>query len=81
MVHICNYFNIVFSCLVELNIFISIDILLSYNLRLAKIKAWIDEHDPGSVLIPFSGVMESDLAALDTEAKEQYLKDNPGASR
>lgn len=31
-------------------------------LRLAKIKQWIDENDPGAQLIPFSGAFEQKVS-------------------
>ncbi|KAJ3108674.1 hypothetical protein HDU97_000530 [Phlyctochytrium planicorne] len=46
------------------------------NKWLPKIKAWIDEHHPGDILIPYSGVVEQKLTELETqEEKDQYLKD------
>ncbi|KAI8849210.1 P-loop containing nucleoside triphosphate hydrolase protein [Chytridium lagenaria] len=46
------------------------------NKWLPKIKAWIDEHHPGDVLIPYSGVVEQRLAELETqEEKEALLKE------
>ena len=44
------------------------------NKWLPKIKAWIDEHHPGDILIPFSGVLEAELSALETpEQRNQVL--------
>ena len=44
--------------------------------RLAKIKAWIDEHDPGATIIPFSGALELELLDLQTEEeREAHLKE------
>lgn len=45
------------------------------NKWLAKIKAWIDEHDPGAVLIPFSGVLELKLVDMPADEAEKYLKE------
>lgn len=42
--------------------------------RLPKIKAWIDEHNPGDPLIPFSVALEERLVHMDTEEKEEELK-------
>jgi obg-like ATPase 1 len=43
--------------------------------RLPKIKAWIDEHNPGDPLIPFSVSLEERLAPLDSEEqKEEEVK-------
>lgn len=45
------------------------------NKWLPKVKAWIDEHHPGDLLIPFSGSMEADLAQLKSpEEKADFLK-------
>jgi len=44
------------------------------NKWLAKIKAWIDEHDPGAVLIPFSGIFESKLLDMPADERESFLK-------
>ena len=39
--------------------------------RLPKIKAWIDEHNPGDPLIPFSVSLEERLASLDPEEQKE----------
>ena len=44
--------------------------------RLLKIKEWVDEHDPGSVIIPFSGAFELDLMDMSDDEKEKYCKEN-----
>ena len=45
------------------------------NKWLPKIKAWIDEHHPGDLLIPFSGIVENKLSQLEQPAeKDEYLK-------
>lgn len=46
--------------------------------RLPKIKAWIDEHNPGDPLIPFSVALEERLLALSPEEREEEQK-NIGA--
>jgi obg-like ATPase 1 len=43
--------------------------------RLAKIKTWVDEHDPGAVIIPFSGIFELELAELSEEDRAAKLKE------
>ena len=45
-----------------------------------KIKAWVDETDPGSTMIPFSGVCETNLLAMDDAEREAWCKEN-GATR
>jgi obg-like ATPase 1 len=42
--------------------------------RLAKIKAWIDENNPGDSLIPFSVALEERLAPLSPAEKEEAQK-------
>lgn len=42
--------------------------------RLLKIKGWIDEHNPGDPLIPFSVALEERLAPLSAEEKEAEQK-------
>lgn len=39
--------------------------------RLAKIKAWIDENNPGDPLIPFSVALEERLISLSPEEKKE----------
>jgi obg-like ATPase 1 len=46
------------------------------NKWLLKLKTWVDENHPGDVMIPFSGIVESNLSQLQTpEEKETYLKE------
>lgn len=42
--------------------------------RLAKIKAWIDEHNPGDSLIPLSVALEERLVHLSADEGEEELK-------
>ncbi|CAG8731852.1 9033_t:CDS:2, partial [Gigaspora rosea] len=45
------------------------------HVRLAKIKAWIDENNPGDLLIPMSAALEYRLSTLETnEEREALLK-------
>lgn len=37
--------------------------------RLAKIKEWVDAHDPGALVIPLSGAFESKLLDMEEEEK------------
>lgn len=42
--------------------------------RLPKIKQWIDENNPGDLLIPFSASLEEQLYTLnEDDAKQEYL--------
>ncbi|KAI9360430.1 P-loop containing nucleoside triphosphate hydrolase protein [Zopfochytrium polystomum] len=51
------------------------DYVRKKNKWLPKIKQWIDENHPGDVLIPYSGVVESNLSGMATqEEKDAYLK-------
>jgi obg-like ATPase 1 len=45
-----------------------------HRFRLPKIKAWIDAHNPGDPLIPFSVALEERLAPLSAEEKEAEQK-------
>jgi len=51
------------------------DYIKKKNKWLAKIKAWIDEHDAGAPIIPFSGALESKLVDMPEDEKEKYLKE------
>lgn len=59
------------------------DYVRKKNKWLPKIKAWIDEHNPGDILIPFSVALEERIYALndDPEAqKAQLEKAGPGVT-
>ena len=45
------------------------------NKWLPKIKAWVDEHNPGDPIIPFSVAFEERLSLLPEEEREQAQKD------
>jgi obg-like ATPase 1 len=47
------------------------DYVRKKNKWLPKIKAWIDEHNPGDPLIPFSVALEERLAQLSPEEKKE----------
>merc|ERR1711894_492963 len=42
---------------------------------LMKIKTWIDENDPGAILIPFSGCFEQTLVDLEPEERKAKLEE------
>lgn len=42
--------------------------------RLAKIKGWIDENNPGDMLIPFSVALEERLATMSFEEQGAELE-------
>jgi len=51
------------------------DYIKKKNKWLAKIKAWVDEHDAGAPIIPFSGNLENKLVDMPDDEKEKYLKE------
>jgi obg-like ATPase 1 len=51
------------------------DYIRKKNKWLIKIKEWIDKNDPGSILIPFSGALETKLADMPDDEKANYLKE------
>ena len=40
-----------------------------------KIKEWVDKEDPGSIMIPFSGVFEQELSLVPEDEKEAFIKE------
>jgi len=48
--------------------------------RLPKLKEWIDKNDPGALLIPLSGALETKLVDMPDDEKAAYLKE-AGATR
>ncbi|KAF9267683.1 hypothetical protein L218DRAFT_854459 [Marasmius fiardii PR-910] len=50
------------------------DYIRKKNKWLTKIKAWIDENNPGDPLIPFSVALEERLAPMEQEEKEEEQK-------
>jgi obg-like ATPase 1 len=51
------------------------DYVRKKNKWLPKIKAYIDEKDPGAVLIPFSGVFENKLIDMPEDERAAYCKE------
>jgi obg-like ATPase 1 len=51
------------------------DYMRKKNKWLPKIKAYIDEKDPGAVLIPFSGVFENKLIDMPEDERAAYCKE------
>lgn len=49
--------------------------LLPVFLRLAKIKEWVDAHDPGAMVIPLSGALESKLQDMEEEERNKYCEE------
>lgn len=56
------------------------DYIRKKNKWLPKIKEWIDHHDPGSVIIPFSGSLELKLMDMSPEERDAYLKEQQTTS-
>ncbi|KAK9889595.1 hypothetical protein WA026_006968 [Henosepilachna vigintioctopunctata] len=54
------------------------DYIKKKNKWLIKIKEWVDKHDPGALIIPFSGVFEHKLVEeyADPALKKKFLEDN-----
>lgn len=50
------------------------DYLKKKNKWLPKIKAYVDQNDPGAVIIPFSGVFENKLIEMPDDERAVYLK-------
>jgi hypothetical protein len=46
-----------------------------FYFRLPKIKEYVDNNDPGAMIIPFSGTFESKLIEMDDEAKKAYIEE------
>lgn len=59
------------SC-VEPNTFNPSRFRISISARLLKIKEWVDGHDPGAQVIPFSGGLESQLQDKSEEEMQKY---------
>ena len=50
------------------------------DLRLPKIKAWIDSNNPGDPLIPFSVALEERLAQLPSDEDREAAEKEAGAT-
>ncbi|XP_069965651.1 obg-like ATPase 1 isoform X2 [Bactrocera oleae] len=48
------------------------DFIRKKNKWLPKIKEWVDKHDPGAIIIPFSGAFEQTLAEKDDLERKEY---------
>ncbi|CAJ0933228.1 unnamed protein product, partial [Mesorhabditis belari] len=51
------------------------DYIRKKNKWLPKIKAWIDENDPGAKLIPFSGAFELKIIEMPGDEREKFYKE------
>lgn len=54
------------------------DYIKKKNKWLVKIKEWVDKHDPGSIIVPFSGTFEHKLLEeySDAALRKQFLEEN-----
>uniref|UniRef100_A0A3Q3LHA0 Obg like ATPase 1 n=1 Tax=Mastacembelus armatus TaxID=205130 RepID=A0A3Q3LHA0_9TELE len=52
------------------------DYIRKKNKWLMKIKEWVDSHDPGALVIPFSGGLESQLQDKSEEEREKYCTEH-----
>lgn len=52
------------------------DYIRKKNKWLIKIKEWVDKNDPGSTIVPFSGVFENNLADVDPPLRAKFLEEN-----
>ncbi|XP_014669913.1 PREDICTED: obg-like ATPase 1 [Priapulus caudatus] len=51
------------------------DYIRKKNKWLLKIKEWVDKNDPGAMIIPFSGALETKLLEMADEERAPYLKE------
>lgn len=63
-----------FSGFIYLLVYCS-DQTLASGLRLAKIKEWVDAHDPGAMVIPLSGAVEAKLQEMEEEESTKYCEE------
>ncbi|XP_023192719.1 obg-like ATPase 1 isoform X2 [Xiphophorus maculatus] len=52
------------------------DYIRRKNKWLVKIKEWVDSHDPGALVIPFSGNLESRLQDMSEEERQKCCKEH-----
>uniref|UniRef100_A0A4W4HCC0 Obg-like ATPase 1 n=1 Tax=Electrophorus electricus TaxID=8005 RepID=A0A4W4HCC0_ELEEL len=52
------------------------DYIRKKNKWLVKIKEWVDGHDPGALVIPFSGGFESKYQDMSDEEKQKFCEEN-----
>ncbi|XP_010793747.1 LOW QUALITY PROTEIN: obg-like ATPase 1 [Notothenia coriiceps] len=52
------------------------DYIRRKNKWLVKIKEWVDSHDPGALVIPFSGSLESQLQDLSEEEQQKHCTEH-----
>jgi len=52
------------------------DYIRKKNKWLIKLKEWVDSHDPGAIIIPFSGILETKLVDMGQEDKDKLFVEN-----
>ncbi|XP_035859776.1 obg-like ATPase 1 isoform X2 [Sander lucioperca] len=52
------------------------DYIRKKNKWLVKIKEWVDSHDPGAMVIPFSSALESQLQDKSEEERQQHCTEH-----
>ncbi|XP_055086697.1 obg-like ATPase 1 isoform X2 [Periophthalmus magnuspinnatus] len=52
------------------------DYIRRKNKWLVKIKEWVDSHDPGALVIPFSGGLESQLQDMTEQESQDYCSEH-----
>uniref|UniRef100_A0A665WXY8 Obg-like ATPase 1 n=1 Tax=Echeneis naucrates TaxID=173247 RepID=A0A665WXY8_ECHNA len=52
------------------------DYIRRKNKWLVKIKEWVDSNDPGALVIPFSGSLESQLQDMSEEERQKYCTEH-----
>ncbi|XP_013856850.1 obg-like ATPase 1 isoform X2 [Austrofundulus limnaeus] len=52
------------------------DYIRRKNKWLVKIKEWVDSHDPGALVIPFSGNLESQIQDMSNEEQQKYCTEH-----
>ncbi|KAI9530186.1 hypothetical protein NQZ68_004203 [Dissostichus eleginoides] len=50
--------------------------IYEYHYLLVEIKEWVDSHDPGALVIPFSGSLESQLQDLSEEEQQKHCTEH-----
>ncbi|XP_071449560.1 obg-like ATPase 1 [Hetaerina americana] len=56
------------------------DYIRKKNKWLSGIKSWVDTHDPGAIIIPFSGAFETKMASAESKEERDALAKELGAT-
>jgi len=52
------------------------DFIRKKNKFLPKLKAWVDEHRPGEVMVPYSAALEAKFVDMGADEKAKFCEDN-----